>query len=235
MNVVPSLTSTNVVIKSTNGEQQETFVESMAGRVRERAKSMNFNASSFGAAVGLKPSTTANYWNGKRAYPTEALPRMASVLDTSVEYIVVGKQDSVAVADANDVEWESIPFFDLRELTDTGKGPPQSWTPFRRDWLNRTLGTSVELYLVRLLSDYRSRTGERDLYEGDLVFCREITPVELADGHICIFRRDQGLRVARYSLYERDRIGEDVITGDEIADDKFVPVARILGKFAQRL
>ncbi len=160
---------------------------------------------------------------------------MASVLDTSVEYIVIGKQDSIAVADANDVEWESIPFFDLRELTDTGKGPPQSWTPFRRDWLNRTLGTSVELYLVRLLSDYRSRTGDRDLAEGDLVFCREITPVELADGHICIFRRDQGLRVARYSLYERDRIDEDVITGDEIAEDKFVPVARILGKFAQRL
>jgi|TARA_B100000378_G_scaffold275624_1_gene272026 transcriptional regulator with XRE-family HTH domain len=208
----------------------------MAARVRERAKELNFNATSLGSALKLKPSAMGNYWNGKRAYPTEALPRMAEALSTNVEYLLSGRRIAAsAVADVEDAEWEDIPFFDLRNVTDTGKGEPQSWTPFRKDWLNRTLGTSFDLYLVRLLSDYRSRLGDRDLQEGDLVFVREITPAELIDGHVVIWRREGGLKVARYSLQQRDREEGDVIYPGEVSDDQFVPICRIYGKFLQRI
>lgn len=211
-------------------------MEMLAERVRERAKELNYNASSLGEAVDLKSSTMANYWNGKRPYPTEVLPRMAEALRTNVDYLLSGRRiGSPAIADVEDAEWESVPFFDLRNVTDTGKGEPQSWTPFRRDWLNRTLGTSFDLYLVRLLSDYRSRLGDRDLSEGDLVFVREITPVELAEGHIVIWRKEAGIVTARYSLIRRGHDEGDVIYSEEVADDQFVPICRIYGKFLQRV
>lgn len=217
-------------------EHQPTFVEMMAERVRERAKSLNYNASSFGSAVGIKPSVIANYWTGKRPFPAEALPRMSEVLNTSVDYILSGRrQQSIALADAEDAEWEQVPLFDLRNVTDTGKGEPQSWTPFRKDWLNRALGTAFDLYLVRLLSDYRSRLGDRDMHEGDLVFVREITPFELADGHVVIWRKEGGLKIARYSLQQRDREEGDVIYPSEVSDDQFVPICRIYGKYLQRV
>ena len=211
-------------------------MEKMADRVRVRAKELNFNASSFGAAIGLKPSSVSNYWNGKRSWPTEVLPQMADALRTNVDFLLTGRKTaSIAVADAADAEWEQVPFFDLREITDTGKGEPASRTPFRKDWLNRNLGTASELYLVRLLSDYRSRNGDRDLREGDLVFCRECEPSDLVDGYVVIWRREHGLKVARYSLRSRETADEDVITPEEVSDDQFVPVARILGKFLQRV
>ncbi|SCW61383.1 hypothetical protein SAMN02927924_01660 [Sphingobium faniae] len=163
---------------------------------------------------------------------------IAEALDVPAEWLALNrrpKTQTSAVIDADDAEWERVPFFDLRNITDTGKGPVQSWTPFRKDWLNRTLGTASELYLVRLLSDYHSRLGDKDLYEGDLVFCRECEPTELVDGYIVIWRRENGLKVARYSLRPRERGEEDVITPDEVSDDQFVPIARILGKFLQRI
>lgn len=165
--------------------------------------------------------------------------KIAAALGVTVDHLLTGgPADRIVaspVADATDAEWEEVPLFDLRNVTDTGKGDPQSWTPFRKDWLNRTLGTSFDLYLVRLLSDYRSRDGNRDLQEGDLVFVREITPAELADGNIVIWRREGGIAVARYSLMRRNADEGDVIYPEEVADDQFVPICRIYGKFLQRL
>ncbi|NML88383.1 helix-turn-helix transcriptional regulator [Sphingobium sp. TB-6] len=236
MSASPSVVSTNVDSNATNMDHQGGFVEKMAERVRERAKELNLNVSSFGAAAGIKPSALSNYWSGKRPFPTEHLSQMAEVLRTNVDYLLTGKRAvSTAVADVADAEWEMVPFFDLRELTDTGKGEPISRTPFRKDWLNRTLGTASDLYLVRLLSDYESRRGDKDLREGDLVFCRECDPSDLADGYIVLWRREQGLKVARYSLQPRNREEGDTIYPEEVSDDQFVPIARILGRFIQRI
>lgn len=68
-----------------------------------------------------------------------------------------------------------------------------------------------------------------------MVFCREIEPVELIDGYVCIFRINQGLKVARYSVRPREMVDEDVVTSSEVSEDQFVPVARILGKLLQRI
>ncbi len=187
---------------------------------------------------GVPEKRISDYLRSGKVPSAEYLFPLAEALDVSAEWLALNKRPKPPAAPAigvEDAEWEQVPLFDLRELTDTGKGEAQSWTPFRKDWLNRNLGTAFDLYLVRLLSDYHSRTGDRDLQEGDLVFCREITPIELQDGHVVIWRREQGLKVARYSLRQRELVQEDVITPEEVGDDLFVPIARILGKFLQRM
>lgn len=179
----------------------------------------------------------SGYWNGERLCGSDKLFALSDALRVNARWLISGEGartggDLLAVEDA---DWEQVPFFDLREITDTGKGAAVSRTPFRKDWLNRNLGTASELYLVRLLSDYRSRNGDRDLREGDLVFCRECEPSDLVDGYVVIWRREHGLKVARYSLRSRETADEDVITPEEVSDDQFIPVARILGKFLQRM
>lgn len=217
-------------------EAQDTFVEDMALRVRNRASELKLNATSLAERLNVKSSAMGNYWSGKRPYPAEAIARMSDALSTSVDYLVSGRRiASVAVADVEDAEWEEVPLFDLRNVTDTGKGEAQSWTPFRKDWLMRTLGTAFDLYIVQLLSGYTSRLGDRDLAEGDLVFVREITPAELADGQVVIWRREGALKVARYAVHRRDRDEGDIVLPSEVSDDQFVPMCRIYGRFLQKL
>ena len=188
--------------------------------------------------TGIPASTLSDYVQ-KGISKADNAVKIAEAFDVTVDRLLTGRvvEHHVAapVVAIDDAEWVSIPYFDLRNISDTGKGEPLSWTPFRKDWLNRTLGTAAELYLVRLLSDYESRRGDKDLYEGDLVFCRECEPSDLVDGYIVIWRREQGLKVARYSLQSREREEGDVIYGDEVSDDQFVPIARVLGRLLQRV
>jgi len=188
--------------------------------------------------TGIPASTLSDYVQ-KGISKADNAVKIADAFGVTVDRLLTGRvvEQHVAppVVAIDDAEWVSIPYFDLRNISDTGKGEPLSWTPFRKDWLNRTLGTAAELYLVRLLSDYESRRGDKDLYEGDLVFCRECEPSDLVDGYIVIWRREQGLKVARYSLQSREREEGDVIYGDEVSDDQFVPIARVLGRLLQRV
>lgn len=189
-------------------------------------------------ASGVPEKRISDYLRSGKVPAAEYLFPLAEALDVSAEWLALNKKPKLAAApvvDVDDAEWEEIPLFDLLNITDTGKGKPQSWTPFRKDWLMRTLGTAFDLYLVQLRSGYASRLGDRDLHEGDLVFVREITPGELADGHVVIWRREGALKVARFAVQNRDREEADVIYPEEVADDKFVPICRIYGKFLQRV
>lgn len=210
---------------------------SFGARLDHAMQAKGWKNSDLSRASEVPAKRISDYLRTGKVASAEYLFPMAEALGVSAEWLALGKinRQSSPLVDADEADFVSVPFFDLREISDTGKGPPHEWTPFRKDWLMRALGSTVDLYLVRLLSDYRSRNGDRDLNEGDLVFCKEIAPVELADGHICIFRRDQGLKVARYSLRAREMVDEDVITSEEVSDDQFVPVARILGKYLQRV
>ncbi|WP_278393867.1 helix-turn-helix domain-containing protein [Sphingobium yanoikuyae] len=206
-------------------------------RLRSRAAEIGVGMAEIGRSSGVKKQSMSGYWNGERLCGSDKLFALSDALRVNARWLISGEGpksggDLVAVEDA---DWEQVPFFDLRNITDTGKGEPLSWTPFRKDWLNRALGTSFDLYLVRLLSDYRSKNGDRDLYEDDIVFVREITPGELQDGHVVIWRRDQSLKVARFALSRRDRDEDDVIYPEEVSDDQFVPVCRIYGRYIQRM
>lgn len=168
--------------------------------------------------------------------------KIARALDRSVEWLVTGRDTArkSALMAAEEADWVEIDEYDLRELTDVGKGPPHNASPFRRDWLNQTLGTASGLWLARLLSDYPAA----GLAEGGLVFCVDVTPAELLEGQLCLFRVNGGLIVGRFSyrtpgavLAAGDRLGEAIVTSSEIGaeEGRYIPVARILGSFIRRL
>lgn len=247
MSAVPSGKSTNVESNSTSVESQASFAEKMAERVRARASELNLNASSFGTAVGIKSSALSNYWNGKRPFPTEVLPRMSEVLSTSVDFLLSGRRPvSAVMADANDADWEQLPFFDLREVNDTGMGEAKGWTPVRKDWLNLTFGRSKGLWLTKLLSEY----APLDFQEGEQVICCDISKEDLRERYLCVWRvlpLDQ-IVVGRYSVLHRGNqiavqeegeywMNPQLIQGDlehGIGAD-VVPIGRILGRFLQRI
>lgn len=190
-----------------------------------------------GRLSGIKKQSMSGYWNGDRLCGSDKLFALSDTLGVNARWLISGfgpktGADLVAVEDA---DWEQVPQFDLLNITDTGKGEPISWTPFRKDVLNRALGTSFDLYLVKLLSDYQSRNGDRDLHEGNIVFVREITMGELQDGHVVIWRRDQSLKIARFAVARRDRDEGDVIFPEDVSDDQFVPICRIYGRYIQRI
>ncbi|WCT72087.1 hypothetical protein PQ455_10550 [Sphingomonas naphthae] len=136
-------------------------------------------------------------------------------------------------------EWSSIPRYDLRAFNDEGKGAALDHTAFRKDWLYRTLQRSNGLWLTNLLSDY---TGGA-IAEGETVFCHDVAVNDLAEGHVCIFRIDGAIYVARYSVRSSpgmtvaDRIDEEIVTAGELGtgEGEFMPVARIVGRLIGRI
>jgi len=166
-------------------------------------------------------------------------------LNVSLDYLLGGgsaitRAIRSLVQDVDETDFDMVPRFDLRELGDEGKGAPLERIPLRKDWLHRMLGTSSELWLTTLLSDY----PPKGLEEGDLVFCREIEAQELTEGNICLFRINGGIVIARYSFLRPVEFAQGipvhdnyVVTPTQIGalDDMYVPIARILGKWVQRI
>jgi transcriptional regulator with XRE-family HTH domain len=215
--------------------QPESGISGFSTRYIARVDDLGITDAEISRKTGIPTSSLSRYRKGTSVPKAEHLFPLSDILQSDPRWLVSGVENRRAMVAVEDAEWEDIPLFDLRNVTDTGKGEPQAWTPVRKDWLNHALGTSFDLYLVRLLSGYHSRLGDRDLHEGDMVFVREITPGELADGHVVIWRRDGGLKVARYSLRPRERVEEDVISPHEVSDDQFVPICRIYGKMLQKV
>ncbi len=93
----PSSASTNVGTISTKRDMQDTIVEAMAERVRDLAERQALNASRLGAAIGVPSSSAANYWSGKRPWPTEVLHLLAARLQTTIDYLLGRTEDSGVV------------------------------------------------------------------------------------------------------------------------------------------
>ncbi len=165
---------------------------------------------------------------------TDVALKIASALNVSVDWLLgagseVSRMVRRWVHGADDVDFVWVPQFDLREIRDEGKSAPIDRIPFRKDWLHSTLGTSAEPWITTILADYPAL----DLFEGDQVFVREVEPIELIDGQTILFRLDQGLAVAKYRV-NAIASGDDIVASRDVAPDKFVPVARILGKLVKR-
>jgi hypothetical protein len=187
--------------------------------------------------TGISESTLGDYVK-KGISRADYAVLIAKELDQTVEWLIAGRRAVGQLVEAEQADWVTISEYDLRELTDEGRGEPRFPSPFRRDWLNQTLGAATGLWLTRLLSDY-SGAG---LVEGTLVFCADVESVDLRDRErqLCLFRINGGLVVGRYSNLP---IGS-IAPGDELfvyssqigtEDNQYVPVARILGRFIGRL
>lgn len=172
---------------------------------------------------------------------TEIAFKIARALGITLDQLLTGVRSAPAgsaLVEVDEADWIRVPRFDLSRLNDEGKGSPIEETPFRKDWLKATVGFASEIWLASMLTEYKAA----GIAEGDLVFCREVEPVELRDRQLCLFRVNGRLTIARFSEHSPavsragDNLGEVYINASYIGtdDDQYVPVARILAKFLQR-
>ena len=160
---------------------------------------------------------------------------IATALGVSTDWLLKGSQRTgVGLADVNDADWIDLPEYDLRELSDESRGPVISTTPFRKDWLNRTLGQASGVWLTRLPADF----PRLDLRVGDLVFVKDVPEGEALDGAIYIVRVWGHLTVVRLDSLHSDRatsadgsMEERRLSFSNIGrdDGKAILVARVLG------
>ena len=211
-------------------------------RLTARATEIGLDMAELGRLAGIKKQSMSGYANGQRLCGSDKLFALSDALRVNARWLISGEGPKTGgdLVAADDADWILVSRYDLRQIHDDGKGEPLDPTPFRKDWLNITLGMSSGLWLAAMLTDY----APSGLAEGDLVFCQDIQPFDLIDGHLCFFRINGAIMTARYSVRPRggtlqlgDRMGESIVTASEIgtADDQFVPVARILAKHMQKL
>ncbi|WP_439532078.1 helix-turn-helix domain-containing protein [Polymorphobacter sp.] len=97
--------------------------------------------------------------------------RLAQALDVPLEWLISGElaKTGHGLVAADEADWVMVPHFRLAEFTETGKPEPWATTPIRKDWLNRTLYTSTNLFITELPAHQLEGLGE----EGDPILCRD--------------------------------------------------------------
>lgn len=229
-------------LKSSIADNKTTFADyqalesgnSFKDRLLQAVTEKGWKSVDLARESGVPGKRISDYLKGPKVPSAEYLFPIADALGVSAEWLALGRianRAGLGLLSVDDAEWVWVPRFDLREIRDEGKAPAVDTTPFRKDWLTSTLGTAAELWLAAMLTEYEPR----GLAEGDLVFCREIEPVELLHGHLCFFRLGQGIIVGRYALRPDPsmvKAGDNLVAPEDIGTDegKFIPIARILGK-----
>lgn len=225
----PSSNSMNVDTNATKREMQDRFVHEIAERIRDRAQSMNLSARALGEAVGVPSSTAANYWHGKRSWPSEVIPLLADVLNTDVETLLRGGRGQLV--DANEADWVDVPEYSLFEVDELGKLWPIVTSKMRKDWLYASIGETSGLWIAAAPARYEAL----DIEPMTMIFCKDHKPGErMIHGVRYLFRVNGGVIIARFALRE-DASDEPTVLPRDIGheDDQHVPFARIVGLFAR--
>jgi transcriptional regulator with XRE-family HTH domain len=226
----PSSKSMNVDTNATKRELQDRFVQEIAERVRDRAHALNMSARALGDALGIPSSTAANYWHGKRSWPSEVILSLADVLNTDVETLLRGRRSGPLV-DANDADWVDVPEYSLFEIDELGKLAPIVTSKMRKDWLYASLGETSGLWIAAAPARYEALNIE----PMTMIFCKDHQPGErMIHGVHYLFRVNGGVIIARFALRE-DASDEPTVLPREIGheDDQHQVVARIVGQFAR--
>ena len=152
-------TKTDTISRKEDGQAVDAKA-AFGARLREKMALTGLSDAEVARRSGISTSAMSSYVKGRSFPNSEQLIPLCDVIQADPRWLVSGaRATNSAVANVDDAEWEPIPLFDLRNVTDTGKGEPLSWTPFRKDWLRNELGTAFDLYLVELISGYRGRTA----------------------------------------------------------------------------
>lgn len=167
---------------------------------------------------------------------TERAIKIAVALGVSVDWLLTGRdRDRAHLADVKDADWVMLPRYDLRNLSEGGKGEPVEAVPYRRDWLNHRLLTSVGLWITELPSDYEAL----GLEEGDAIICSDIDANGPAEKWVCIFKGAAGPFVARYSnrglVGEMDSPDAMFVTAVDLHGKDVFAVARIRARMLAKL
>lgn len=224
--------SSNEVNKSTNEDRQAGFVEQTAARVRERAEAVNVSYSQIMKGTGVSSSAMANYWTGKRPWPTEHLSTVADLLSTSVDSLL-GRQQRPLLIDADDAEWVDVPEYLTHEIDEMGKLTPVTTTLMRKDWLYASLGDTSGVWMARA----PTRNDALNIDAGTMLFCKDHRPGErMIHGAYYLFRVNGGIILARFSLRDGND-GEETVLARDLGqeEDQYIAVARVIGEYARPL
>ena len=228
--------SSSALLKSANADLQASNAESsFASRLREAAAAKSFTRADLSRASGVDPKRISEYWKGPKSATADNLFPLANALSVSAEWLALGRGPrEPGLVEVDDAEFVQVPEHDLRQLDDLSKGPVLGRAPMRRDWLQRSLGAALDVWVARSPADY----APLGIAAGAPLFLRDVDPAGLEEANLCIFRSHGHLLIARFSalrsgeqLAAGGRLGEFFVSAAQIgtAEDDLVPVARILG------
>lgn len=210
-----------------DGQAPRAFGE----RIRERAAELGLQMVQLGREAGIGKQSMAGYWNGERLCGSDRLFALSDALRVNARWLVsgVGPRTGGDLASVEDSDFVRLPRFDLREFTDTDKGPRVETVPVRKDWLYRRILTTANLWLTELPAD----NDPLGLQEGDIVICSDVRAEGVQDNWVCIFRASTGLFVAKYHLMSTGEAGTIGPAG--IVNDDVHPIARIHARMIARI
>ncbi|WEK00633.1 MAG: hypothetical protein P0Y59_02765 [Candidatus Sphingomonas phytovorans] len=206
-----------------DGALDSQAAEAFGARIRARADELGLTASDLVRVTGIKKQSMTGYWAGKRLCGSDKLFALSDALRVSARWLIEGVdvRSGGLLVDAAEADWVNVPRYDLRQLTDTGKGEPVEVIPFRRDLLYRRLSVTKDIWLTELPgSNY-----DLGLKEGDLVFCSDMAKGDGPyDGWTCIWRGTAAPFVASYSSLAERPGG---ITGADVHREQLAAVGRV--------
>lgn len=220
--------------------QPDIGIGGFSARYVSRTRELGLKDREVHRLSGISTSTLSRYRAGTGFPKSEHVFPLSDALRTTARWLLLGQHDP-ALVPAEDAEWVSLPEYDLRELSDEGKGPSLSSNPIRRDWLQRNLGEASNVWLARLPAAY----PPLGLDEGDTVFMRDVAIGETIPDRALLLWRVNGVQVigrhsatmSGHQLQVGDRLGEFYVNTRQIgtADEQFIPIGRVLGAPVRRL
>ena len=150
-----------------NGDSP-SIIDDFSSRLREAMHDLP--PATLARRCGFRPQLIDKYLKGTMPGADKAV-RLAQELDVPLEWLVTGRvrDPSHSLIAADQADWVFIPHLRLAEFTETAKPEPAETVPIRRDWLNRNIYTSTNLFITELPAHQIEGIG----FEGDPVLCRD--------------------------------------------------------------
>jgi hypothetical protein len=155
--------------------------------------------------------------------------RLAQALDVPLEWLITGEtpRPGHGLVAADQADWVMIPHYRLDEFTETGKPEPIDTVPIRKDWLNRNIYTSTNLFITELPPHQFEGLGE----EGDPILCRDAAHHN--DEGFYLYFWDGVPIVRRFSVPAKFQIDDAITSWVWEPEDPHAP--RIVGRILANL
>jgi phage repressor protein C with HTH and peptisase S24 domain len=217
MTKAPDAVSTIVVDNATNVDDQGTFVNEIARRIRTRASELGHSQADVAEKARISTSTLGNYWNAKRPIPLATLLRIAAVLSTSVDRLLgsdaAGDLDLVAIGEIDLAYGMGGTFSD---------GPVELQTHhFPRAWVESITNTPPAMLTI---ARGRGDSMQPTVQDGDMVMIdraqRSIREQDaiwaLTVGDIAMIKRIRVRGEIVHILSDNDRVPPDQAHHEEV-------------------
>lgn len=213
-----------VLMESNQKQKKERLPQEFIERVEKLLHDKNMTKNEFIRQAGLNSNVFSD-WRHQASYPNSlTILRISKLLETSVEYLLEGKDGRVVVIGGGDSGSGTFVPVLSNELF-----PPQNaklWIP-APDWLESVSGTKI---CVRVTGDYMEPT----IPNGSVVICSETSAV--TSNGLYAVSLDGQVSVKRLSLFPHEtnvacdnaRYAPYTVRVDEYEKCRFAVIGRVL-------